>query len=196
MRAEDTHNQNPQDEQLVADLRAGDDDAITDRLADIRRKLVRVARAILRDQSEAEDMAQAAIFKFVDYVRKVDTEIRNPEALATTIVRNFCIGRIRQKSRIRVAFSINGLTTGSGAPIQLAAEVALPCDRLEVQERVGRLREAMGELKPRQQAVLRELFWRGKTQEEVARGLNVTVRTIYNLREKALGILTRRLRGG
>jgi RNA polymerase sigma-70 factor (ECF subfamily) len=177
------------DRSLVRAIRDGADDAMDDQLADLRRGLVRVAAGMLGEATVAEDMAQAALLKFVSYVREVDSEIRNPAGLAVTIVRNLCISTLRQRSRRRGFIPPGGFTLEDGTPLELAAEV-VPQDEAMIQdEREQRLREAIQRLKPRHRAVLQGLFWEGKTQEEVARGLGATVRTVYNLREKAFALL-------
>lgn len=181
------------DAALVEALRKNGAETVNEQLSAFRPTLVRVALAILKDRTAAEDMAQAALLKFVSYVRDVDTDIRNPAGLATTIVRNLCIGVLRRRARRKRPFSLSSLVLEDGTPIELAADVVAPDEALDREERIQRLRKALLSLKPRQREVLRGLFWEGKTQEAVARALRITVRSVYNLREKALAELMERL---
>ena len=184
------------DTALITAIRNGDADVTNEQLSGLRPLLVRIAKAILDDPSTAEDMAQAALVKFVSYVRDVDTEIHNPLGLATTIVRNLSIGLLRKRSRRRRPYSLANLLLENGSPIELAAETSMPDELLTHQERIQRLREAVQRLKPKQQAVLQGLYWEGQTQEDVAKTLRITVRSVYNLREKALSRLMEYLNEG
>ncbi len=177
------------DSSLVAALRDESRPDIVDQLSELRTILVRVALGILREPAAAEDMAQAALLKLVAYVREVKTEIRNPTGLAVTIVRNLCIGALRQQSRAGRYLAPQRLTREDGSPVELAAE-AIPQDELMAKEQQAQLlRQAVARLDPRHRQVLQGLYWEGKTQEEVAKGLGSTVRTVYNLRERALAKL-------
>jgi RNA polymerase sigma factor (sigma-70 family) len=76
----------------------------------------------------------------------------------------------------------------------LAAEAIPPDEAMIRMERETMLREAVDRLSPRHRAVLKGLYWDGRTQIDVARELGTTVRTVYNLREKAFAVLLELLR--
>jgi RNA polymerase sigma-70 factor (ECF subfamily) len=86
----------PTETTLVAGARAGDEGAIRELIRRNNHRLFRVARAVLRDDGEAEDVVQAA------YVRAFTalTQFRGEAAFSTWLTRialNEALGRRRQR---------------------------------------------------------------------------------------------------
>ncbi len=66
----------------------------------LSRKLYGFAFRILRNQEEAEDAVQDVFVKLWNMGDKLDA-YSSPQALATTMIRNFCIDQIRKQKHIK-----------------------------------------------------------------------------------------------
>jgi RNA polymerase sigma-70 factor, ECF subfamily len=84
------------------------------------RNLYGYAFRILRNQEEAEDAVQEVFIKLWNMGKKLN-EYNNIGALATTMVKNYCIDQIRKKKHL-VQANLEGLNivnTGSTSPSEL-----------------------------------------------------------------------------
>lgn len=109
--------------------------------ADVRRRCLREARALLAGQAVAEDAAQEALIRVWRHAGR-PSDFRHPEAWLARIARNEALRQIAQAGRRRE------LPGGDAALARLATagESAALIERLAVEELVGRLRPGEREL--------------------------------------------------
>jgi len=191
-RAEPASLESHADASLVARSREGDAVAFEAIMRRYNRRLYRLARSLLRDESEAEDVVQET---FVIAYTKLDT-FRGPEgfgAWLSRIAANEALGRLRQRARTR---SLDG-PVGS-EPIDLDALLA----RRSSEQRDPEAIAATGELRRlieqaidalpehfRAVFVLRAVEGMGVAETAIALGLKPeTVKTRFH---RARGLLRR-----
>ncbi|KQS10636.1 RNA polymerase subunit sigma-70 [Curtobacterium sp. Leaf183] len=121
-----------------------------------RRRLVGIARRILDDRGDAEDVVQLAWFRF----RANTDAITNVPAWLTTVTTRLCLDRLRARVPVPVPMELHDdlVESGRGAGGEDAAD---PAERTEHREAVGQaLGVVLDELTPTERVawVLHEVF--------------------------------------
>ena len=126
---------------------------------------------ILEDTAEAEDAVQELYLRLWKR-RDVLDGIRSPKAYGLTLLRNICLDRIRQQSR---------LETADPAPEPLGE--GRQDERIDARERLAKVLAAVKSLPERQREVLVLRTLDGLSYEEIARrtGMNnLTLRVLLS----------------
>lgn len=147
---------------LVRRCQQGDENAFRELLRRHRSRAVYLAAQILRDRTEAEDVAQEAFLQVFRSIRKFRGDASFYSWLYRIVV-NLCLDRVRRQSR-RITLPLDedqgdGLTARSWET------------RLQVESLLARLSEEL-----RVTLVLREVA--GLSYEEIARELRIPVGTV------------------
>jgi RNA polymerase sigma factor (sigma-70 family) len=153
-----------------------DDIAADDRwLEHQRRRLIKIARSVLRDHEEAEDMVQETLLAFIRVAQA--TPVRNPEAYLARAVRWNAVKRRARRPQLAPL-------DGGGESIPLSDP-----DRLDAIE----LERALAGLPVAQQTVIRLRFYMGLTFREIGNNLSISTNTAASRTRYALANLRRRL---
>lgn len=136
--------------------------------------LLLVARRLLRDEAEAEDVAQEAFLRL--WRQGAGLEV-GPPGLGPwlkRVVSNLAIDRLRGRGRLQVTDEV---------PEQ--AEEPDQLRRLESQELAGRVEEALRRLPDRQRLALTMFHYEGHSMEEVARMMGTSAEAVESLLARA-----------
>lgn len=152
-------------------------DELADAFERDRERLLRIARSILRDPHEAEDVVQHTLLAVIR-ARGLG-EIRSPSSYLARAVRWNAIKRQAQRARELP------LEAGVGE----AAPTVAPPDRLDAIE----LERAIAQLPIAQQTVIRLRFYLGLSFREIGRNLSISTNTAASRTRYALAGLRRRL---
>lgn len=133
----------------------------------LRSVAVRTARAILRDSTEAQDVAQDAMIALVVFIRSTGVPPRNCEAWVTTVAQRRALNRLRKdkgeagaKSRI------------AGQSLEPASD---PADRVVARILVG---VVLDQLSERQREALIQVVVLGFDHLTVAQAMEITPQTL------------------
>lgn len=160
------------DEEVVERVLAGDSSLFEILMRRYNQRLFRVARGILAEDAEAEDVMQEA---YVRAFREL-ASFRGEARFATWLTRIACHEALARAQKRRRLVSISGL--GGGAPPDPPAETANPEQDLENRELQAVLREAVEVLPDPLRAVfcLREV--EGLSTEQTADALGLTIENV------------------
>jgi RNA polymerase sigma-70 factor (ECF subfamily) len=162
------------DDALVARFAAGDGAAaraLADRHAP---RVLALARRMLRDEAEAEDVAQEAMLR----LWRGAGDWRPGEAKLSTwlhrVAANLCIDRIRRRRRM-----------SPDAPPDLADETPSVLARLAAEERGAALRAALENLPDRQRQALVLRHFVDLSNPEIAAQMDLSVEAVESLTARA-----------
>jgi RNA polymerase sigma-70 factor (ECF subfamily) len=156
--------------QLAAD---GDQAAWETIVATYWRKVFNVAYRFVGTYDEAEDLTQEIFLKVFTSLRTFDRRA-NFQTWLISVSRNYCIDRYRSGRRDRQVFA----REVDASTLQTAALDPSPLARVELQDRVGILREALRDLSPalRSAVLLRDIH--ELSYQEIADHLGVAEGTV------------------
>jgi RNA polymerase sigma-70 factor (ECF subfamily) len=157
--------------------------ALYDRYAKL---LYALARRIVRDGAEAEDVLHDAFVIVGERARQYVAERGSVSAWLVTLVRNLSIDRMRRRDR-RSAITRDALAHDPSATAPAAA--ADPESSTLLASDVERARKALEALSPVQRGTLEMAFFEGLTYQEIADRENVPVGTIKSRAARALAAL-------
>ena len=161
----------PSDEDLVRALDAAGAAALApiyDRHASL---VYGLARAILRDPDDAEDLTQE-VFLDLERRRGFDPRRGTLAAYLATMTRSRALDRMR--TRKRRGEILAGIAQDTG---RTPAEPS-PLDRLAASEHAARTREALAALPERHRRVIEMAYYDGMSQSEIAAALGAPLGTV------------------
>ncbi len=162
-----THARLRSDDELVAATRAGSDDAYALLVARHRLALTGYARAVLGGaHHDAEEAVQDAFVRALQALRREPGRTIHLRAWLHAIVRNACLDRLRRPGRTVDLGALEGV---------LGDERADPARALERSEELAALVGEIGRLPDRQRRALVGFALEGRSHEELAAQLDVTV---------------------
>ncbi len=172
---------------VVARLAAGDMEAAEELYDLYAGQVLALARRILRDQGDAEDVVQEV---FSQAWRTAPTFER---ARGTVIGWLLVMARSRAIDRLR-AKQARPDTRSAVVPDSIAAADTPISDRLLTDEQAVQVRDALQRLPDVQRDALELAYYEGLTQAEIATRLSEPLGTIKTRMRTALGTLRQRLR--
>lgn len=174
--------------ELSARVRAGDAVAFRQLFDALYGPLLRFARALVRDESVAEDLVQEAFVRLWDRAASIegDTPLR---AWLYRTVRNLALNTRRDAATRQRLLADPAAYDSAATPRPLAA----PDAEAEGGELDGQLTQWVQELPPRQREALLLTRVEGLSHAEVAATMGCAPRTVNNHLVAALGTLRRRL---
>jgi len=173
---------------LVRAAQGGDPAAFAEIVRRYQRAVYRVAYALTRNESDADDLAQEA---FVRAFRALG-RFRAGEPLypwLSRIVTNLAFSLFRRRKR-RPETSLEPLVE---AGMQWGTDDD-PADKVAERERVQHMQESFAELKPEHQAVLALRVIEDRSYDEIAKTLGVPIGTVMSRLSRARTELKQRLK--
>ena len=164
----------PEDARWLSGLAAGD--AATFRLVVARHLplLLATARRILRDDAEAEDVAQEALIRLWKTARSLELGPGGLKPWLRRVASNLCIDRIRAGRRVSVMEEV---------PEQI--EPASQLHSIDERELTGRVDQAIKALPERQRLALTLFHYEGMSQIEVGATLGISDEAVESLLARA-----------
>ena len=176
------------DARLLSRLAAGEVDAAAELYDRCSAHVYALARRILRDDGEAEDVVQEV------FAQAWRTAARYQSGRATVVGWLLMMTRTRAIDRIRARRVRPDLLAGSVPDVLPSAE-AQPSDLLLASEQADRVRSALLGLPPPQRSAIEMAYYEGMTQAEIAQRLSEPLGTVKTRIRAALTALRLRLRG-
>lgn len=133
-----------------------------------------IARRMLRDEAEAEDVAQEAFLRFWRSGTSLEIGAAGVKPWLRRVVSNLCIDRVRGRQKLTV---VEDLPERAEAPKQHAA--------LEAKELQTRVDLALKKLPERQRLALTLFHYEGMSQVEVGEAMEISSEAVESLLGRA-----------
>jgi len=178
------------DDELVRAARAGTAEALRIMIKRNNQRLYRLARAVLKDDSEAEDVLQEAYVRAFTHL----DQFRGEAGLSTWLARiviNEAIGRLRRERRRRSAAAAHGVEADI---IPFPRTDRTDPERTMAQRQILDLVEhAADALPPRFRLVFMARIVEGMSVEETAQALGIRPETVKTRLHRARAMLRREI---
>jgi RNA polymerase sigma-70 factor, ECF subfamily len=168
---------------LVQRCAAGDGDAFRELVNRHAGLAFNVARRMLREDAEAEDVAQEALLRLWRNSAKLEVGLDGVKPWLRRVVSNLAIDRLRRAQAEVVTDEVPD-----------AGEPASQLTRLERRDTAMRVREAIDRLPDRQRMALALFHFEGLSQIEVGRQLGISDEAVESLLARARRALKAELR--
>jgi RNA polymerase sigma-70 factor (ECF subfamily) len=142
-----------------------------------------VGRRMLRDDAEAEDVAQEALLRLWRSAEALDVGAQGVRPWLRRVVSNLCVDRMRSGKRVTVMDEVPE-----------RAEAATQLSRLEAQDTSQRVDEALKALPDRQRMALTLFHYEGLSQIEVGQIMGISDEAVESLLARARRTLKAALR--
>ena len=155
---------------LVAEVAAGHEPAFRVLIARHLPSVTAIARRMLRDDAEAEDVAQETFLRLWRLGSSLDVGTAGVKPWLRRGVSNLCIDRMRSGARTTVTDEV---------PEQREEE--RQHDDIEVAELSGRVDQALKKLPERQRLALTLFHFEGMSQSEIAHAMDISDDAVESL---------------
>ena len=164
--------------ELVARARGRDEAAIRELVRRNNQRLFRVARAVLRDDAEAEDVVQETYVKIWGSAGRFDASVASPITWMATIARNRAIDLVRKRGEASIEEEPEAMDIAADVPNPLAAR--------EMTEDLQRLMACLGRLDAERKELVLLAYYNGLSREQLAARLAKPVNTIKTWLRRSL----------
>lgn len=159
------------DARLLAELAAGQSGALAELYRRRGSALLGLLTRILGDDREAEEALQDTFVQLWRRAGSYDAASAGPFTWMVMIARGLALDRLRRRNRQAAALDEYRISTG-------IPEVDDRFARIVEEESSGRVSQALSLLPAEQREAIELAFWRGCTQEEIARDTRTPLGTI------------------
>jgi RNA polymerase sigma-70 factor, ECF subfamily len=163
-----------EDASLVAAAASGDAAAFRSLVDRHLSGVLAVARRMLRDDAEAEDVAQEALLRLWRSADGLEVGVQGLRPWLRRVVSNLCVDRMRSGRRIMVVEEVPD-----------RAEPATQLTQLEARDVSRRVDAALKELPDRQRMALTLFHYEGLSQVEVGRIMGISDEAVESLLARA-----------
>ena len=170
------------DDTLLARFAAGDQSAARALSIRLLPGVLALARRMLNDASEAEDVAQEAMLRLWKIAPNWETGRAKPSTWLFRVTSNLCTDRLRKKR----GSSLDDVAE----PVD---ETPSAATQLQLRERADALNEAMADLPERQRIALHLRHFSERSNSEIAEILETSVEAVESLLARAKRALADRL---
>lgn len=179
-----------EDNQLVARVQAGDDQAFAVLVERYQRDVYNLAYRMLSNVAEAEDAAQEAFLRAYKHLSRYDPS-RSFKTWLLSITSNHCIDRLRKRR-------LKWLPLDEPLPPHpaLTSRETGPEDSLIESERSAQVQALLGELAPDYRAAVVLRYWYDMSYAEIAETLETTESAIKSRLFRARQMLAEHVRAG
>lgn len=178
------------DEELAAQVQRGDLTAFTGLVERYKDRLYNLGYRMLRNPSDAEEIAQEAFLHVFRAIQSFQTDQRF-STWCYRIASNLCIDRLRRRPDTRV--SLDEPVTSSDLYFQLADTNPLPDAQVEAGELREEIQRAIGALPPKYRLVVVFRHVDDLSYEEIAQITELPMGTVKTRLFRAREILRRSL---
>jgi RNA polymerase sigma-70 factor (ECF subfamily) len=177
------------DQELIALILAGDQDAFTALVELYQRPVFNLAFRMLNDAREAEDAAQEAFLRAYQHLDRYDRS-RSFKTWLLSIASNHCIDRIRRRR-------LTWLSIDEPLPPHpaLASDETEPEDATLMSERDATVQGLLDQLAPEYKAAVVLRYWHDLSYTEIAELLDTTESAIKSRLFRARQMMAENLRG-
>lgn len=161
------------DARLLAELAAGQSGSLAELYRLRGGALLALLLRMLGDPQEAEEALQDTFVQLWRRAQHYDAAKAGPFTWMVMIARGLALDRLRRRARQDAAFDCYREAAGTG---ELDAHDGFA--RTAGAEAAGHIVRALGKLPPEQRQAIELAFWRGHTQEEIARTTGEPLGTI------------------
>lgn len=163
-----------EDTELLLRMRNGDADAFRQLVERHLGSLLAIARRMLRDEAEAEDVAQEALLRMWRLAASLEVGSAGMEPWLRRVVSNLCIDRLRSGKKVVVMDEV---------PEQ--SEAAGQLRDLESEDLARRVDSALQALPERQRLALTLFHFEGLSQIEVGHAMDISDEAVESLLSRA-----------
>jgi RNA polymerase sigma-70 factor (ECF subfamily) len=184
------------EQELIAHVQRGQHQLFYELVQPYERRVYAAALAILRNEADAEDVAQEAVLKALSNIRQFRAESRFSTWLIQITVNEALMRRRRQKTRAVESIDEHRDEEGEYRPRDFADWREIPSEALERKEVRQKLAEALGSLdrKYREVFMLRDM--EQLNIQETAEALGISVASVKTRLLRARLMLRDLLAGG
>ena len=184
------------EQELISQVQRGHTELFYDLVRPYERRVYAAALAILRNESDAEDVVQEAMLKALANIRQFRAEARFSTWLIQITVNEALMRRRRERTRMTEAIEDNRDEEGEYTPRDFADWREIPSEALERKEVRQKLAEALASLdrKYREVFVLRDM--EQLNIQETAEALGISVASVKTRLLRARLMLRDLLAGG
>jgi RNA polymerase sigma-70 factor, ECF subfamily len=184
----------PSDEALIARICAGDSDALGLLFSRYARLVWSIARRILRNGEEADDLLQDLFL----LVRRRASVFDSSKGSVRSLLIQMCYQRAfsRRRDLARRNFYASGELAGKVTAAKPSLFVPCYDESLEAQFGKAALQRALEDLSVEQRETLRLCFFEGHTLEEIAKRLGESYGNVRHHYYRGLAKLRKHLKGG
>jgi RNA polymerase sigma-70 factor, ECF subfamily len=184
------------EQELISQVQRGHTELFYELVRPYERRVYAAALAILRNESDAEDVVQEAMLKALANIRQFRAEARFSTWLIQITVNEALMRRRRERTRMTEAIEDNRDEEGEYTPRDFADWREIPSEALERKEVRQKLAEALASLdrKYREVFVLRDM--EQLNIQETAEALGISVASVKTRLLRARLMLRDLLAGG
>lgn len=157
-------------QELVAEVARGDQQAYEQLYDELSAVVFGICRRVLRDPSEAEEVAQEALLEVWRSASRYDPVRGGVRSWVVTIAHSRAVDRVRSSERRKARET--AVTLPEPPAVDVVSEAAISAFE------VRRVRKAVAELSDTQRESVRLAFYGGHTHREVAALLDVPLGTV------------------